>query len=772
VNAVAPAAEVKWRWPLVPERYDRAGALTRRERQALADLGEDVLHPWPQRRATAGWQALSRLLDPLDDAIAVLWVPDRACDRSCVIDARGLVMRHCHQLGSSFWAWSDEEWLGVIGRSAAGFRSLRPDRAIQATARQYVLCLAYLLGQFSAFGQLGPFNRVRLGHRLFGRELLDEQMGRIQDVLTGWGYAYRPDRRDRVHHRLPTALAHLLLVNRSPLLADLTTEAFDRLRVHPEVRDVWQSASIHTFQRACAHLGYCDPPPPITSGPMHPLGDCAPAWADYVERWYQTSTLSYAHRRHVRSSMGRLGRWLAGQHPEITEPGQWTRQTCAEWVAAVDRMGAGDYAQHGPHIEVGKPLMPATKAGLIGATRAFFQSLQEWEWIPRRFDPRITLATPRAIRALTGPKPRIIADDVWAKLLWAGINLEPGDLPEHRGGAPYPIELSRAVTMTWLFGGLRSDEIARLRLGCVRWQHNDQPIAGDDPAMLAREAVCLLDVPVHKTGTAFTKPVDPLLGKAIETWQAIRPAQPAMLDRKTGERADFLFAFRARRIAKAYINQTLIPALCRKAGVPRGDSRGTISSHRARSTIASQLYNAKEPMTLFELQEWLGHASPSSTRHYTKISPTRLAKAYSDAGYFARNLRTIEVLLDRDAVTSGAAGGEPWQHYDLGHGWCTYTFFEQCPHRMACARCDFYTPKDSSKAQLLEAKTNLQRMTATIPLTEEERAAVDDGQVALDQLLARLANVPTPAGPTPRDLATGTRALPIVAITNSNGGTT
>jgi hypothetical protein len=69
-------------------------------------------------------------------------------------------------------------------------------------------------------------------------------------------------------------------------------------------------------------------------------------------------------------------------------------------------------------------------------------------------------------------------------------------------------------------------------------------------------------------------------------------------------------------------------------------------------------------------------------------------------------VRTIEVLVDRDAVTSGAAiDDEPWQHYDLGHGYCTYTFFEQCPHRMACARCDFYLPKDSTKSQLLEAKT-------------------------------------------------------------------
>jgi putative transposase len=43
------------------------------------------------------------------------------------------------------------------------------------------------------------------------------------------------------------------------------------------------------------------------------------------------------------------------------------------------------------------------------------------------------------------------------------------------------------------------------------------------------------------------------------------------------------------------------------------------------------------------------------------------------------------------------------------------TFFEQCPHRMACAKCDFYTytPKNSSKAQLLEAKDNLQRMLVT-----------------------------------------------------------
>src|SRR6266487_4120152 len=55
-----------------------------------------------------------------------------------------------------------------------------------------------------------------------------------------------------------------------------------------------------------------------------------------------------------------------------------------------------------------------------------------------------------------------------------------------------------------------------------------------------------------------------------------------------------------------------------------------------------------------------------------------------------------------------------------------YTFFEQCPHRMACAKCDFYAPKDSSKSLLLEARDNLQRKLPAVPLTEDEQAAVDD----------------------------------------------
>ncbi|MFF3571972.1 hypothetical protein ACFYXQ_29745 [Nocardia jiangxiensis] len=67
-----------------------------------------------------------------------------------------------------------------------------------------------------------------------------------------------------------------------------------------------------------------------------------------------------------------------------------------------------------------------------------------------------------------------------------------------------------------------------------------------------------------------------------------------------------LFSYRTQGIGRQYLNIRVIPALCAKAGMPTADVRGNITSHRARSTIAGQLHNAKEPMTLFELQAWLG----------------------------------------------------------------------------------------------------------------------------------------------------------------------
>ncbi|MFI6063307.1 hypothetical protein [Streptomyces sp. NPDC051286] len=93
-------------------------------------------------------------------------------------------------------------------------------------------------------------------------------------------------------------------------------------------------------------------------------------------------------------------------------------------------MKVGDYVQRtvGQGDRLGKPLEAPSKAGQITALRTFFKDCQEWEWLPRRFDPLRALAIPRSITALLGPDPRVIADEIWAKLLWAGLNLEVAEM--------------------------------------------------------------------------------------------------------------------------------------------------------------------------------------------------------------------------------------------------------------------------------------------------------------------------------------------------------
>ncbi len=751
-SAHAAISEPAWPWPIDITRYDRTPTLSPSEAVALRALEEQVRDWRRPRTRRSAWRTLARLTRPLGDVLGTLSTPT-AHQRRSANAAVAAILRMCAVERAPYWAWSPATWVQVLGATQAGFHAAHPSW-VDRQVRHYLIALAYLLDCFTDLWQLGNYKRLALAEKIFGAARIRAAVDRLATVLGGWGYQNAQQGR-----AFPRVLCEIFLLNRSPRLGDLTPAVLDELRATAR-----QEKRTHLFQvqRALAALGLmAAPDAPVV--PRAIIEGVAATWIAWGHRWESTSTLTPSTRHHVRGCVLKAGRWLQVEHPTITEPAAWTRELCAAYVAAIDRMRVGDFAQRcGPlRDRLGQPLSARSKEGYLGATRQFFRDCQEWGWIPRRFDPSRALATPRAVKALIGPIPRVIADDLWAKLLWAGLNLTDADLVTSRHARNcYPVELVRALAVTWLFGGLRSDEIVRLRVGCVRWQ----------PRADGADRVCLLDVPAHKTGAPFTKPVDPLVGQAIEAWEAVRPAQPRLLDLRTGELVTLLFCLRAKRIARDYFNQALIPALCRKAGVPRDDARGRITSHRARSTIASQLYNAKEPMTLFELQAWLGHRSPQSTQHDTQITPTRLAQAYVDAGYFTRNLRTIEVLIDRDAVQSGAAtSGTPWQYFDLGHGYCTYNFFEQCPHRMACARCDFYLPKASTHAQLFEARGHLQQMLTTIPLTEPERAAVEDGAAAVAQLLDRLADTPTPAGPTPRELGATQTLLTITPLRRTQG---
>src|SRR5258708_6740304 len=248
--------------------------------------------------------------------------------------------------------------------------------------------------------------------------------------------------------------------------------------------------------------------------------DIDPEWVAWCTRWRATTTLAPATAEFIYYAVLKAGRWLVQAYPNLRSPDDWIRDVALAYVSAINNCMLGELVSTSGYKgrRSGTPLSARSKVGLLGGLRTFLRDCQEWGWCGRHFDPMQVLAAPRSVSALIGPDPRVLADDVWAKLLWAGLQLQEADLPnsdrvgEHvrRGRFTYPIELVKAAAITWLFAGLRSDELVRLRVGCIRWQQPGGAPGAASAHTPGDKATCLLDVPTHKTGASFTKPVDPL----------------------------------------------------------------------------------------------------------------------------------------------------------------------------------------------------------------------------------------------------------------------
>ncbi|MGP9017669.1 tyrosine-type recombinase/integrase [Streptomyces sp. BR1] len=696
---------------------------------------------------------LARLIIPIDK-ITTEWDPKKASS------ARFRLLKEVHRRQSPYWTWDEATW----AEAAADARDFR----------FHLVALGHQLGgHHRLHGTTGLTSLARFADLVFGPQAIQPAVESIEATLTAWRNST---------HLLPWQVRNttidVLLSNNSPRLEDLREPLLQDLLEHYQSTDAkGRRRGLFKISRVLADQGIIASPLRTNQDKAGPeaaaLATVPPEWRDAALRWMKLVTHERGTKRSMFSAILIAGRWAAEKHPEAVAPEQWTRDIAAEYIADTMTAVVGQWAGHSRNrTRFGQPLSPGGKASRIDSVRGFFSDLIEWEWIKPRFDPRVVLSMPLSLRALMGPNPRIIDDATWAKLMAAGLTLNSEDLKPY--GTPrarsagwqatyYPIEMLRAMVGVWLFAGCRMDELRRLDLDCITWDEGTDQRTGET------YPICLLHIPQNKTSLPFAKPVDPLVGELIDAWKLVRPPQPDLADRKTSLPRQHLFCHRGQLVGNAYLNETIIPALCQKAGVPAEDSRGALTSHRARSTIATQLLNARDPLTLGDLQQWLGHKHPASTRYYAKILQRTLTAAYKKADYFARNVRTIEVLIDRDSILTGAAAGgeQPWKYYDLGDGYCSYDFFAKCPHRMACARCPFYVPKESTKGQLLAVKDGINKMLEQVDLTDDEREALVGDREAVAALAQRLADIPTPAGPTPKELGTESAFIPLTQLTGT-----
>lgn len=721
-------------WPLKLSNYDRR-PLSETELMTM----NEFLH---KRARRADWFAqaqtdLSRLLTPMTDAMHLLSVKPKYRNEFIAT-----LFQQQIQWETVFWDWRTEQWLMTYDTVVE-----KRQRGVMASNISLFLKLAYLLVGFAEFDRHNLFDSLGFAKLVFDPQDFARSQQHILKTLLEAGIS-----ETWCQKWIPSALAVLSLKHYTSDLFAISRETL--------VATMDNTLSKHRHE---AYLRFAFALEQLALLPTDPLISFVPynaktvtndarsgidtQWLTWIDRWRQVSPYSPANRKTHYRCLLLVGRWLARSHPDITSPENWTRELAVTFVAAVDRLKVGDWAHLHYKQKDGQPISAYTKERYISVVRTFFTDLQEWGWIPRHFDAGRYLVSPRTVRGLLGPQPKPIDSAIWKKLVITTLNLQPDNLRSQR----YPFALVKALATMWVFSGLRPDEIRRLPVGCLRFSQDKD------------EQVCWLDVPANKLNPAYTKPVDSVLGQLVQEWEQLRPPSTPYTDTKSGQPVHYLFADEGKHISRHYLAQILIPFLCELAGVPESDSYGRITPNRARHTIAYQLANGRNPMPFLELQNWLGHRSPDSTLYYTTRSHLELSRAIEQ--YTTQNTRLATVLVDREAIASGAVQhGEPWKYYDVGHGFCTHDFFETCPHRIACARCASYVPKASSVPQLQQAHDNLLQMRAAIPLTDAMVTAIDEGVEAITNLLETLADIPTLSGETPRQLGTSDqRQLTLIA---------
>jgi hypothetical protein len=318
VTTAAPA----WSWPVRAAQFDRSATLSIAERAALDTLGWDVRR-WPEHWKDSRlrrWQAVHRLVLPLAQAVESLEVVDDWFHHRSARDAVAVILRGCATVGASFWAWDAATWAGLLGISGKDFLTTYP-RWAHTSARSYAIALAYLFG-FTELHLLGNVGRGAVARKVFGQAAVDQAVEQVTSVLHGWG-----QRSPQVTVRTASLVCHALLLNRSPLLADLSEDTLQALRANMSIPDSLRQ-NVHSLHRALAALGYVGPPRPPRRLALAPAEGVDPVWADWVQRWHNTSTLPASGRK---VGVTRCCGWGAGWPLSIPTSGSRAsgRESCA-----------------------------------------------------------------------------------------------------------------------------------------------------------------------------------------------------------------------------------------------------------------------------------------------------------------------------------------------------------------------------------------------------------------------------------------------------------
>lgn len=349
------------------------------------------------------------------------------------------------------------------------------------------------------------------------------------------------------------------------------------------------SNSIRRLQLILHHRGRPIEAPRMSPSKRRPLPSPRPDMQELADRWLEakSSVLAKATVFHAAVSLRRFIEHLATKFPVIANFGGVTP---AHMTSFLEAMAAE------PRPRTGRPVSITSRRARAGTVARFLSDAAAWGW--ENFPTRPVLDV-RDLPRLPHRVPRFIPADELARLMDAIRTL--------------PCPYQRAALLTARWSGARRGEITRLPLDCLDRY----------PDRTAR-----LRIPAGKTMKERMVPLHEEAAEALRTVIALRgngPERP-VIDDRTGDRVRFLFFRRGVRISADYLFQYSLSAACRQAGLVDGQGRPTVSAHRFRHTVGTQL--AERGAKLHTIMSVLGHQTPHMSMVYARISDAEVLRDY------------------------------------------------------------------------------------------------------------------------------------------------
>lgn len=347
-----------WSWPIDIQRYDQRSSLTNTEREYL-----DKLVTWA-KAGNKGWHpgakpALNHLLEPLYDVIehvSAANTPKRQYTiRTGVVR---LFTRAMHRYNCTYWAFSTDQWLETLG---CDYYAYRDQYEGAANERQQVIATAYLLCGFNKLDQLGRLEYLSLARKVFSKAMINGLLNNLLKDLRTWGYT-KTGNTNALHN----ALCMVLLRQRSPQIERITLDMLEEFYRAADTKLTRRGLVLISF--VLARKGFI----PRCIGRegkgylkeriqhRRVLVGVPPLWLQWCERWFATSTLQPSSRISRLYRLLQVGRWLEQTHPTIKEPTDWSRTTCADYVATVNQATVGQWSSPVSSVatRIGEPMKP------------------------------------------------------------------------------------------------------------------------------------------------------------------------------------------------------------------------------------------------------------------------------------------------------------------------------------------------------------------------------------------------------------------------------